>query len=591
MPAIIYCSGHTNEGYRNPVYQHAILNLVNKGFVVFAFDPIGQGERYQYYDPATGKPIIGERDEEHSYAGAQPFIIGSSLARYMIWDGIRAIDYLTARPEVDAQRIGITGRSGGGTQSAYIAAFDERIKAVAPANYITNFKRLIESVGPQCAEQDFFHGISTGLDIPDLLIVRAPRPALIVATTRDQIFSIQGAIEAKNEVAHIYDAYHMPQQLTMATDDALHASTKKGREAIYAFFRKYLNNPGNAEDMEVPLLSPAELQVTPTGQVSTSLGGETVYSLNKKETEKFLKKLDVSRKANAGNDRQILEAARRLSGFRQPVKESNPVFNGRFQRDGYVVEKYFIKGEGNYPVPYLVMRPGVTNHKAVIYLNPKGKSADASEGGTMEWFAKKGFTVLAPELLGFGEMGPGVFKGDSYIQGVSYNVWFLSMLIGRSIAGVQAGDVVRLVNVLKKEGDIEEIYGLAKSGMSPVMTHAAAFDSSFKRIALIEPYTSYRSIAMTRFYNPHDVHSIVPGALTTYDLPDLASLLAPKRLYMVNVKAAAGADAGKEIEDADFSVISNAYTKRKAENRFKLFSVTTDKEMKVVLEDWANDDK
>src|SRR5262249_15269394 len=91
-PAIIYCSGHSEDAYRNAAYQQPILNLVAKGFIVFAFDPIGQGERLQYYDSATKTSYIKERDQEHSYAGAQLFITGSSLAKYMIWDGIRAID-------------------------------------------------------------------------------------------------------------------------------------------------------------------------------------------------------------------------------------------------------------------------------------------------------------------------------------------------------------------------------------------------------------------------------------------------------------------------------------------------------------------
>jgi len=97
-----------------------ILNLVRKGFVVFAVDPVGQGERYQYWDPERHASRVGEPTLEHSYPGAQCFITGSSLARYMVWDGMRAIDYLISRPEVDPSRVGVTGRSGGGTQAAYL---------------------------------------------------------------------------------------------------------------------------------------------------------------------------------------------------------------------------------------------------------------------------------------------------------------------------------------------------------------------------------------------------------------------------------------------------------------------------------------
>ena len=254
LPAIIYCSGHASEGYRSTVYQHVILNLIKKGFMVFAFDPVGQGERLEYFDAATGKSTIGGPVDEHSYAGAQAFIAGSSQARYMIWDGIRAVDYLLSRKEVDAQRIGITGRSGGGTQSAYIAAFDDRIKAAAPECYITSFARIFQSIGPQDAEQNLGDALVRGIDHADLLLVRAPKPALMITTTRD-MFSIEGARETAKEISGIYKAYNKDDSFGMVEDDAPHASTKKNREAMYAFFQKHLSNPGNATDEETDTLT------------------------------------------------------------------------------------------------------------------------------------------------------------------------------------------------------------------------------------------------------------------------------------------------------------------------------------------------
>jgi hypothetical protein len=238
-PGIIYCSGHSAEGFRSEVYQHVIFNLVKKGFVVLAFDPVGQGERLEYYDLELGRSRVGGPTSEHSVAGTQAFLAGSSQAHYMVWDGIRAVDYLISRPEVDPQRIGITGRSGGGTQSAYIAAVDGRIYAAAPECYITSFRRLLESIGPQDAEQNFYHGLVNGLDYADLLEVRAPRPALLIATTRD-FFSIQGVTETAEEVKEAYKALGKPDHFSIAQDDAPHASTKANREAMYAFFQNHL---------------------------------------------------------------------------------------------------------------------------------------------------------------------------------------------------------------------------------------------------------------------------------------------------------------------------------------------------------------
>ena len=241
-PAILFCSGHTAEGFRSETYQHMILNYVQKGFIVLAFDPVGQGERSQYLD-SNGLPYLSPT-HDHSTAGNQVFINGISPANYFIWDGIRAIDYLESRPEVDAGRIGVTGRSGGGTQTAYLMAFDDRVSVAAPECYLTTFDKLLRSRGPQDAEQNILHFLD-GLDLADLVEVRAPKPTLMVTTTRD-IFSIAGARDLYSEAKRIYESFSAADHLQMVEDDAPHASTRKNREATYAFFQKHLDNPGDA---------------------------------------------------------------------------------------------------------------------------------------------------------------------------------------------------------------------------------------------------------------------------------------------------------------------------------------------------------
>ena len=112
-PAILFVSGHSRMAFRRDAYQQVIHNLVKKGFIVFAIDPMGQGERMQYTDEEKKKNgLYGKSPtHEHSYANNQCLLSGSSVARYWIWDGMRAIDYLISRKEVDADRIGVTGLS------------------------------------------------------------------------------------------------------------------------------------------------------------------------------------------------------------------------------------------------------------------------------------------------------------------------------------------------------------------------------------------------------------------------------------------------------------------------------------------------
>lgn len=584
-PAILFCCGHSTGVYRLQSYQQPLLNLVKKGFIVLAIDPIGQGERLQYYNPETGKSIMGGSTKEHSYPSAQVFLTGKSIARYFLWDGIRGIDYLVGRPEVDSERIGVHGLSGGGTQTAYISAMDERVVASAPAGYITSYRRLMESVGVQDGEQNFYHGISSGIDHPDFIEMRAPKPTLIMATTRD-FFSIQGARETYTEAKRVYEIFGKPGNIEIVEDDYGHGYTQKNREAMYAFFQKHLQLPGSSAEEEVQFVTPQELQKTSTGQLSNSLGGETVYSLNRKETEKLIIELQASRQDIANHLPGFLKSAKRLSGYQEPAGVHEPVFTGRFQREGYVIEKYFVQGEGDYVIPYLLMIPDKPNYKALIYLHPSGKAAEASSDGEIEWFVRNGFTVLAPDMIGVGEMGPGDFRGDAYIDGISYNMWFSSILIGRSIVGIQTGDVVRLTRLLQKNSEISEVYGFARKEMVPVLLHAAAFDPAITRIALIEPYSSYRSIAMNRFYNPVFIHSTVAGALKAYDLPDLAASLAPRKLMMAGITDGLGNTTDPESIIEDLAIIKAAYQYRNAGEQLNIISRESIEKPYDLLMEW-----
>ncbi len=285
----------------------------------------------------------------------------------------------------------------------------------------------------------------------------------------------------KAEVSRIYKAYGAAGNFSRIEDVAAHASTLKNREAMYAFFQEHLKNPGNPKDEDIQLLTNEELQVTQTGQVSTSLGGETVFSLNAREAEKLSANLNERRKTPEIFLPEAVSSAMKLSGYIEPGETGNPVFTGRVLRDNYLIEKYFIRGEGNYVIPYLLFKPANPADKTIIYLHPSGKSAEASVGGEIEKYVNQGITVLAPDLVGTGEIGPGTLHGDAYFKGVSHNLWYASMLIGRSITGIQAGDVSRLVKIIKTNNANAEIMVLAVKEMTPVALHAAAFNRHYQQ--------------------------------------------------------------------------------------------------------------
>ncbi len=152
--------GHSDNGKAYEDYQRACILLAKNGMAVLCYDPIGQGERFQRLD-AQGKPVI-RGTTEHTMAGIGALLVGRQLASYRIWDGLRALDYLASRPEVDPDRLGCTGNSGGGTLTAYLMALDDRIAVAAPSCYITSLERLFATIGPQDAEQNITGQVAAG---------------------------------------------------------------------------------------------------------------------------------------------------------------------------------------------------------------------------------------------------------------------------------------------------------------------------------------------------------------------------------------------------------------------------------------------
>jgi dienelactone hydrolase len=531
-PAILYCNGHSVQGFRRDVYQRVILNYVKKGFAVLAFDPIGQGERIQYLDKEN-KSIFNSSTREHSYPGTQSFLCGVSPANYFVWDGIRAIDYLISRKEIDPERIGVAGLSGGGTLTAYLSAIDDRVLAAAPECYITSFDKLLRSRGPQDAEQNLMYALEKGFDMSDLIAVRAPKPTLMMTTTRD-IFSIQGARDVFKEAQKAFSALGEPDHLMMVEDDDDHESTPKNREASHAFFQRFLNNPGNPQDEEVDFIDEKDLLVTPTGQVQTSLRGETLFSLNRKYADELLKKLQLERQNNADFYKDITRKAKSLIGYNEPVLSKDYIFSGRFWRDQYSVEKYLVKGPGNYYIPVLRMSSGEYNGKTVLLLDDQGKASAAAKGGIADQLVQKGYQVIVPDLNGFGELSGGYKGGDAIIQGVTLNIWYAGVLTRKSPLAVRVEEIKIMVDFIKELGPYGSLTGVSNGTLSSDLLHAAVINKEFDQIALINPLISYQSIVQERDYHPKFVMSAPAGVICKYDMSDLVSMLSPMKIYMIN---------------------------------------------------------
>jgi cephalosporin-C deacetylase-like acetyl esterase len=205
LPAVVVAAGH----YPNGKVSDFIIasELARNGFAVLSYDPIGQGERLQYPDPANPEKTLAKGPTgEHSEAGLQPTLIGDALARYFAWDSIRAVDYLLSRPEIDPDRIGAYGCSGGGVMTALLTAADRRVKAAGVACYITSYDALLPAIGPQDAEQSTPNFIASGFDLADWIELAAPRPYAIIGTVQD-MFPWKGLLASAREARRFYSLF------------------------------------------------------------------------------------------------------------------------------------------------------------------------------------------------------------------------------------------------------------------------------------------------------------------------------------------------------------------------------------------------
>ncbi|MFC1558405.1 alpha/beta hydrolase family protein [candidate division KSB1 bacterium] len=566
-PAIIDNIGHSGDAFRKKSYQNVIHNLVKKGFIVFAIDPVQLGERDEYFDPVEKKSVIENGVPQHTYSGNQCYLSGFSVAKYHIWDGIRAVDYLLTREEVDPGNIGATGLSGGGTVTSYLCAFEDRIKAYAPYNWAIYNRRLLEAVGVQDAESNIYHGISEGITYPDFIESAAPRPVLLVKSTRDYL-PIQGARESYQEIKKAYKAFGKEENLQISEDDDKHTFTRKNNEATYAFFQKHLNLPGDPTESEPEYLTVEELTVTPTGQISTTYSDcESVFSLNKKESEGLIKNLETSRKNITEHLKKVKTSAISLSGYSPVTCKSEAIFCGRYKRNGYSVELYTLSSKDDYVIPMLLFVPdGSRKFPAVVYLHPDGKSAQASVGEQIEELVKKGFIVAAPDLLGIGET---THTLDKWYKP---RIFYTSVVIGKSMVGVHSENLAEVVNYLITRDDVESknINGLAIGKMCPALIHSAAFNQSINNIALLGSPISYRTMVINKYYlgknYDTDLSLLVAGALSAYDLPDLIGCIAPRKVVLADLKNQMLEPASTELINQEMEFPRKVYSFRNADN-------------------------
>ena len=525
-PAILFPLGHEMGGKAHFAWQQVLGSLARRGYVALAWDTLGQEERKQFFDPDWNDSKFFASTVEHTELGAQCMLVGDALARYTIWDGIRALDYLLSRPEVDAHRVGVTGNSGGGTHTSYLAALDDRLQVAAPSCYINSWRVLLDALGPQDAEQCFPGWLGHGMDFPDFIYGFAPKPFLMLAAIRD-FFPIGGVRETFTEAHRVYQSLGVPDKLQKVEADDGHGYTKPRREAAYRWFGRWLKSENDdGSEQEVPPATSEELWATSSGQVATSLQGEDVFSLNLKRYEKV----------RADRPAFSVARVRQATAFAPASGPLNIRTYGTLPRSGYRIEKLVYESEPGILIPAVLYVPethSAGRSPAILYADGQGKHA-VSEAA--ELLVRKGQIVMAIDPRGLGETQPVLDERDHFFRYFGdHDNAETAILLGKTFVGMRAADIYRGVDLLAARSDVDasNISGYGRRSAAVAMLHAAALDPRIKRLALEEMLVSYDAIVTHRIHRQM-FEQIVPGALKFYDLPDLANSFSPRPVWLIN---------------------------------------------------------
>ena len=524
VPAVVVSSGHSRTAKTAEYNQRFGIMLAQHGMAALCFDPIGQGERSQILT-GDGKPQFESTTTEHFLIGAGSILVGRNTARYRVWDAMRAIDYVCERPEIDANRIGFTGCSGGGTLTSYVMALDDRVACAAPACYLTTFERLIESIGPQDSEQNIYGQVAFGLDHPDYVLMRAPRPTLISATTGDY-FDILGTWDTFRQAKRWYGKLGYPERVDLVEIEGNHGVQPENLATIVHWMQRWLlgrDEPVQAR--EIATRPPEQLLCTPEGQVLRLPGERSVFDLNAEHEAKLAEQRKARWQSEPAD--AVRTRIRELIGVRSLDKLDPPQWKdlGRIARDGYHIDKLVLSTDSGVPLPALTFHPPVPDDDAYLYLHEAGKLGDTQPDGPIEQLVDQGYAVVTVDLRGQGETAAG--ERNPLLS--DWKTFYLAYLLEQSLVGLRVEDALAAADFVafyqKDRTDPRGVHliGVGQAGI--VALHAAALRPDLFTSVTLRNVPASWSELVRQSVPAGQLDSTVHGALEVYDLPDLVRLI------------------------------------------------------------------
>jgi cephalosporin-C deacetylase-like acetyl esterase len=524
-PAVLLFCGHARDAKAAPKYQQAASMFARNGFVVLVADPIGQGERMQCIDRATGGQFVSWGTHEHSHLGLLCTLCGGNIARYMIHDDLCALNYLMQRPEVDPQRVGITGNSGGGTQTCYLMTLDDRIAAAAPGCYVTTRRHYMPSQQAHDAEQNLFAAIPNHLEHEDMLIAFAPRPVMVLSAAYD-FFPIEGAEKAYRGAKRIYELLGAGDDCQMTVGPHPHGYNPPLQRAALRFFTRYLmgdDHPPLKEESG-PVLNPAELLCTSSSQVLVDLP-------EARAIQSYIR--EHAPAAPTAQPDEVRQQVRRLVTAERnpPPLRPRVLFSMGEEHDLYWDHTFFFSEQG-IAVTGIMVRPRrtVRAERTTIMLMPEGTNRVAKDDLLQRladyWTGNQAMYLFDPR--GTGAVEPSI---DPFFEMRNrYGPWFKqssdAWMLGDNMVCMRAFDVLRAAEYLRSRDDVDPagiaLYGEGEMGIVALLA-ALAMEPNPVGVDLVGMPDDYRHAVETGNgdYRLVNEWTTIHGMLGQFDLPDL----------------------------------------------------------------------
>lgn len=529
--AVLHLCGHSPMAKHADLYQNVSQHLARAGLVVLTTDPIGQGERHSYYERDTAKLNVEASVREHEYAGKQSLPLGDNIARYFVHDAMRAIDYLCTRPEVDPARIGVTGCSGGGTQTSMMMISDPRVAAAAPCAFIMNRESYMHAGQAQDAEQIWPGLTKIGFDHEDILLAMTPRPTLVLAAQYD-FFPIEGTRRSVERAQRFWPMYGGDTRLELFEDASIHNYSPPMAKAAAAFFSKHLLGKELACSWEgIAPVAPQQLWVTQSGQVRGDFDDPRAVHEENRDRLAKLNEAAAAVSDEARKERALAWLRDRVYGGRKPCR-----LNPRRINHGKAGPNEELTVEGvlywsqtalfNHGILFRSGESAGEDAPVTIALWPRGTKSIEPRFDWIRATCKAGRAVFVLDVSGDGAIQPnGInMKGLHDFYGTLHKLAIDLFWIDDSLAALRTFDVIRALDMVDwlGGGTNRDIALRAEGRFSLYAKLAEALDGRLKQVDSVDGLDSIADFVSSRYYDTLDSESIViPGMLGYFDLPDL----------------------------------------------------------------------